>query len=85
MIDGRGTDLRRNTFGADLMDVEYSAKEARYTLDHLTGGWMKPKRVHTPLCVRREAALGQGVTVKAEARIDLVERRRVRGPWCPAR
>ena len=33
-----------------------------------------------PMCVRREAVVGQGVTVKAEARIDLVERRRVRGP-----
>jgi hypothetical protein len=27
----------------------------------------------------RDPAVGQGVTVKAEARIDLVERRRVRG------
>jgi hypothetical protein len=26
-----------------------------------------------PMYVRREAAVGQGVTVKAEARIDLIE------------
>jgi aldehyde dehydrogenase (NAD+) len=46
--DGLWHDLRRNRYDADLMDVEYSVKEAQYALDHLDE-WMKPERVHTPL------------------------------------
>ncbi|WP_042424264.1 aldehyde dehydrogenase family protein [Streptacidiphilus anmyonensis] len=48
MFDALWQDLRRNRFDADLMDVEYCAKEAQYALDHLHE-WMKPERVHTPL------------------------------------
>jgi aldehyde dehydrogenase (NAD+) len=41
-------DLRRNRYDADLMDVDYSAKEAAYALEHLDA-WMEPLKVHTPL------------------------------------
>lgn len=46
--EGLWHDLRRNRYDADLMDVEYSVKEAQYALDHLHE-WMKPEQVHTPL------------------------------------
>ena len=36
-------DLRRNVIDADLMDVEYCAKEAEYALRHLAT-WMEPQR-----------------------------------------
>jgi aldehyde dehydrogenase (NAD+) len=39
-------DLRRNVNDADLMDVEYCAKEAGYALEHLEE-WMKP--LHEPM------------------------------------
>jgi len=48
LYDALWHDLRRNRFDADLMDVDYSAKEAAYAIKHLAG-WMKPEKVHTPL------------------------------------
>ena len=48
LYDALWQDLRRNRYDADLMDVDYSAKEADYALKHLDD-WMKPERVHTPL------------------------------------
>ena len=48
LYDALWHDLRRNRYDADLMDVDYSAKEADYALKHLDD-WMKPERVHTPL------------------------------------
>jgi aldehyde dehydrogenase (NAD+) len=41
-------DLRRNVIDADLMDVEYCAKEAEYALRHLAT-WMEPQRFSVPL------------------------------------
>jgi acyl-CoA reductase-like NAD-dependent aldehyde dehydrogenase len=46
--DALWSDLRRNRFDADLMDVDYCIKEADYALKHLDG-WMKPERVPTPM------------------------------------
>ena len=48
LYDALWQDLRRNRYDADLMDVDYSAKEAAYAIKHLAG-WMKPEKVHTPL------------------------------------
>ncbi len=48
LYDALWHDLRRNKYDADLMDVDYSAKEADYALKHLDE-WMKPEHVHTPL------------------------------------
>ena len=41
-------DLRRNRTEADLMDVDWSVREADYALDHLHD-WLKEDHVHTPL------------------------------------
>ena len=51
LYDALWQDLRRNRYDADLMDVDYSAKEAAYAIQHLDA-WMKPERVHTPLVMR---------------------------------
>jgi acyl-CoA reductase-like NAD-dependent aldehyde dehydrogenase len=51
MYDALWDDLRRNEVEADLMDVEYNIREARYALDHLEG-WMQPKREHTPILMK---------------------------------
>jgi acyl-CoA reductase-like NAD-dependent aldehyde dehydrogenase len=45
MYDALWRDLRRNKTDADLMDVDYNIREARYALEHLDD-WMKP--VHEP-------------------------------------
>ena len=44
-------DLRRNVIDADLMDVEYCAKEAEYALRHLAT-WMEPQRFPVPLVLK---------------------------------
>jgi hypothetical protein len=51
MYDALWDDLRRNQVEADLMDVEYNIREARYALDHLEG-WMEPKREYTPILMK---------------------------------
>ena len=48
MYEALWHDLRRNRVDADLMDVDYSIREADYALEHLDG-WMKPVREPTPL------------------------------------
>ena len=48
--EGLWHDLRRNRYDADLMDIEYSVKEAQYALHH-HHEWTKPERVHTPLAM----------------------------------
>lgn len=46
LCDALWKDLRRNVNDADLMDVEYCAKEAAYALEHIDA-WMKP--LHEPM------------------------------------
>ena len=41
-------DLRRNRIDADLMDIDFSIREAEYALDHLDE-WMKVEKEPTPL------------------------------------
>lgn len=48
MYEALWHDLRRNKTDADLMDVDYSIREADYALDHLHG-WMKEEHMPTPL------------------------------------
>ena len=48
MYEALWQDLRRNKTDADLMDVDYNIREAKYALDHLQD-WMKPVRVPTPI------------------------------------
>lgn len=51
LCDALWKDLRRNVIDADLMDVEYNAREADYALKHLEE-WMTPPQVHTPLVMQ---------------------------------
>lgn len=46
LCDALWKDLRRNVNDADLMDVDYCAKEAAYALEHIDA-WMKP--LHEPM------------------------------------
>jgi aldehyde dehydrogenase (NAD+) len=48
LCDALWKDLHRNVIDADLIDVEYCAKEAEYALKHLEA-WMKPQRAPVPL------------------------------------
>lgn len=48
LCDALWKDLRRNVNDADLMDVNYCAKEAAYALEHVES-WMKP--LHEPMPV----------------------------------
>jgi acyl-CoA reductase-like NAD-dependent aldehyde dehydrogenase len=48
MYEALWHDLRRNKTDSDLIDVEYSIREADYALDHLHD-WMKPVHEPTPL------------------------------------
>ena len=44
-------DLRRNRVDADLMDIDFSIREAEYALDHLDD-WMEHQSEPTPLLMR---------------------------------
>ena len=46
--DALWRDLRRNAVDAQLIDIDLSAKNAEYIIEHLDN-WMEPERVHTPL------------------------------------
>jgi acyl-CoA reductase-like NAD-dependent aldehyde dehydrogenase len=48
MYDALAHDLRRNRTDADLMDVDFNIREARYALDHLAK-WMHVAHAPTPI------------------------------------
>jgi acyl-CoA reductase-like NAD-dependent aldehyde dehydrogenase len=48
MYEALWHDLRRNQVDADLMDVDFNIREAKYALEHFRD-WMKQEHVHTPL------------------------------------
>lgn len=51
MYEALWHDLRRNKTEADLLDVDWSIREADYALDHLHE-WMKPEHIPTPLLMK---------------------------------
>lgn len=51
MYEALRHDLRRSKTEADLLDVDWSIREADYALDHLHE-WLKPEHIPTPLLMK---------------------------------